>query len=390
MDRYDNYFKALKILREDKITDYHNFIKKEDLSRIEKKLLNARMLLRDQCWEEVIEQFADLKNISDLFYLAESNALVSYSFSMKGGWQEAIIYNEKAIFNYLKTNSYSQLYLAYYNTSIYYSRLGLLQLSNYYLSNAQPFSESKLDSLSINLAVAANLSKVLEYDKAIKILEEGLNEIDQVNDFEFVVNFKLVSVDIFSRACNYKKSKKILEELINLKKAPSRSRILFENNLILAILNEDFSMINWQDIILKDKLYSLKTKVIDYLLTGQATEAKNTWKMLAQLEPNNFLPEFEMKFKSDENSLFYVFVKKIKALNIKSISNAGELSGKLKLLHDILYESKFPLSKEELIERIWGAPYDPALDSRFYKLVQRLKVEGSCNVVNNHGGYVLM
>ena len=250
---------------------------------------------------------------------------------------------------------------------------------------------SESHKISINLSLAANYSKLSKWREAIDILEKGFPILDATKDFELMISYNLVSSDIYCRDFQYAKAMTILEKLKNIKKAPFRGRILFEYELLKAHTDEKFSLIKWPEAVMEDAIYSTKAKVIDYLLTGQNVEAQRTWIILAKKEPNNYLPNFEMKFKSDENTLYFVFIKKIQCLKIKNenIKKDLNLNGKQKILFDLLYQNKFPMRKEELIEKIWEVPYDPQYDSRFYKLVQRLKEKADCEIKNNHGGYLI-
>jgi tetratricopeptide (TPR) repeat protein len=383
------YRNALELYKKNKIEEFTDFIKNPLLSNTEKKLLQSRMELREKNWDVAIAMLNKTFSNNHGFLTAEAGGLIAYAYSMKGEWQQAIIANDKAIMCYKDFHFSNQLFNSYYNQSVYYSRLGLLELANYYLQFAEVHAFDLSEKLSINRAQAANYSKLMEYEKAILILEKDITDLLKSKMTESSASYLLVASDIYCRARQYPKAFAILDNLILIKKVPFRARVLFEYSVLKALMEKKYSPLNWSETILSDEHYGIKAKIINLLLVGRIQEAKDFWIELAQKEPNNYFPEFSVKFESDKNSLYFVFIQKIRNLKNKDQISTSQLSGKIKLLYQLLQENSFPMSKEELIEKIWSIQYDPNFDSRFYKLIQRLKSTINCTIENNHGGYFI-
>jgi hypothetical protein len=51
-------------------------------------------------------------------------------------------------------------------------------------------------------------------------------------------------------------------------------------------------------------------------------------------------------------------------------------------------EAPTPLRKESLIEKIWNSPYDPAFDSRLYKLIERAR-QNNINIISLNRAYFI-
>ena len=302
---------------------------------------------------------------------------------MKGDYQYAFVNNAKSIDLFFKIKSNEQLFLANYNQSVYVARMRQLEISNYYLEQASQYSSTLKDSLMINRALATNYSNQLRYVEALKVIEGDLSRLNEVDDIDTVMGYKVVAVDIYARNLKLEKSFEILKELNKILKNPFRSRVAFEFQIVSYLLNDETKEITWPSFLKNDSDYKLKVKIIDLLKTGQIDDAKKFWVKLSRKFPGIYLQKFEVKYASDRDTLFYNLIKKLESKNISS--KELHLKGKLNQLHLLLTQQKFPTSKEELIEKIWGISYDPSYDSRFYKLIQRLKIH--VTVLNVSGAY---
>lgn len=386
------YLSALDCYKNNQMDEYSELLKNSELSVVEKKLLQARLTFRDKKWDEGIDDLVKIKTEMSDFLRAETNALISYAYSMKGDWQSAIIYNESAAELYQKLDYTKQTYNCFYNQSVYYARLGLLEIGNHYLDKAQVFASSLMEKAAINRALASNLSKSMKYPDALKHINKDIKAFQELEMNETIAIHFLVAADIYCCLGDYKKAQEFIKTLTNVKKVPFRARILFEQYMLEAFLSSGSAMVEWPEVVMEDDLYSLKAQVINHLLSGRQPEAKDAWIKLAQKEPNNYLPNFEVKYQSDRNSLYFKFISKIKSGTKEAPAPESlndSLSGKALILYTILYQASFPISKEDLIEKVWELPYEPSYDSRFYKLIQRLKEASICKIENLNGGYLI-
>lgn len=65
------------------------------------------------------------------------------------------------------------------------------------------------------------------------------------------------------------------------------------------------------------------------------------------------------------------------------------LKGKLHDLFFALKQSPLPLSKEELIERVWKVKYQDGFDDRLYKLIARLRKDFKIKIISKSSSYSL-
>ncbi len=86
-----------------------------------------------------------------------------------------------------------------------------------------------------------------------------------------------------------------------------------------------------------------------------------------------------------------VFFQCIEKLRVKNTMNStlplSDLSPSLQKAWKVICESPTPLRKEELIEKIWDVRYSTEFDSRFYKLIERLKLKANARVIQKNRTY---
>ena len=382
-NKYSEYLEILSLFKKDKIDLFKIRIKKSKITQVEKSLLRIRIYFREQQWKKSISLLESFSGKYSDFLTAESFSLLSYAYFMKGDYQNAFINNAKSIELLLNMKSTEQLFLSNYNQSVYIARMRQINISNYYLEQASKFTSTLKDTLMVNRALATNYSNQLRYVDALQIVENDLLRLKDLEDIDTVIGYKVVAVDIYARNKQLYKSIEILTELRKNYKSPFKSRIAFEFQVASYLHSYGQTKISWPSFLKNDTNYSLKVKIIDLLIIGNIVEAEKAWIELARQFPGIYLNKFEVKYSSDKDTLFYklVTILKCKEVTIKNI----QLKGKLDKLYVILSQQVFPCSKEELIESIWGIPYDPSYDSRFYKLIQRLR--SHVDVLNVHGAY---
>jgi len=105
-------------------------------------------------------------------------------------------------------------------------------------------------------------------------------------------------------------------------------------------------------------------------------QAQSVWIELGEVDPVFKNIEF---CKITGNDIFNKVLTKIYT---PKLLVGHTLKGKLHDLFSILQSSPLPLSKEELIEKIWKINYRPDFDDRLYKLIARLRKEFNIAIVS--------
>jgi tetratricopeptide (TPR) repeat protein len=187
---------------------------------------------------------------------------------------------------------------------------------------------------------------------------------------------------------NFKKVRAILERIKNVKKFKNTSVTKFNRALVDFIENNDPIFLNPSD--LSDSPYiELQLRLILNLKTGDVNNAKFIWSSLHELNPVQFKEPF--KLEGPPTLLGLCLEKLIK----KDVGELPKEVGSGKLLESkvlsLLIQSEFPISKEDLHERIWGHfPEDKNELNKLSKLIQRAKEKYNVEVKYQKGSYSLV
>jgi DNA-binding response OmpR family regulator len=97
--------------------------------------------------------------------------------------------------------------------------------------------------------------------------------------------------------------------------------------------------------------------------------------------PENYKENFEIIHEADRRAPFFVFLKSLLSnrrhrLSAQVGADVQNLHGKAGKMLELLRIAPMPLRREHLIEEIWNRDYTPEYDSRFYKLIERLRKRG--------------
>jgi hypothetical protein len=166
---------------------------------------------------------------------------------------------------------------------------------------------------------------------------------------------------------------------------PERGRIDFERRVV-SYLRDNKPLPARNGSVGLSEEFSLKWDILRTLQNGEVERAETLWKTLARRSPLLYGPKFSCLVDSESRTIFFTFLSQL-LRNPKPETKVPELTGRLGALHRLLSESPTPLRKEDLIEKIWGKPYDPTLDARFYKLVERLKKATEHTIVTMNRTY---
>lgn len=366
---------------------FTRLMRSPELGSAELCLLKARKLFSLSHFREAIVLLGGIHSPCE-FLNAEKNLLMATAFSNLGEMENSFLYNSRAQEGYRISEDQRGYFLSTYNLSVDAGNLGLKKISNELLAKAGILAIKFEEKLLIHRARACALSAERNYAQAfqeILIANFLCQSADHTHTNKLdVLTFKVVASDIFFRAGHLDDAEKILAEVRNEKLLKPKARVFF-NIAILKFLKGN-KLSTMPKHVAESNEYSLKWNLISTLESGDISTARIFWRDLVKLFPNNFKDDFEAASKFDEESLFFSAIASIKRRTQDAPAIELLAGSKMETLHLCLSQSKTPLRKEELIESIWKRAYDPSYDSRFYKLVQRLK-DLSLPILNEHRAY---
>ena len=178
--------------------------------------------------------------------------------------------------------------------------------------------------------------------------------------------------------------------MIAAKTTRERGRVLFYyHSLNMYINNKKLPKKPYAVKILPE--WSLKWDIISNILDGEIECVEYLWKDLVSEFPNFYADNFECINESESKVIFNLIVKRYFNKTKKHTIDTSKIrSKKSKRLVTVLLESKAPIRKEILIEKIWNESYDLTFDSRFYKLVERTRHLAGIDIKNVNKAYSLV
>lgn len=368
------YRKALEAYLAADLNKLLRILKSPELSRFESSLIEVRLLLKSNDTTRAGEILSKLEG-SDTFLLGEKFFLTACLLSYKSEWQQATSMATRALLKYEAAKCPRGLFLSNYNLSVYYNRLGLDELSDEFIRSADSYVCTPSQAVLVLRAQSCSSLKKGEIELAVSQIEDALSRLGEVDAVD-AAHTRAVASEVYARAQNLDKAEENLKSLIRCKTLPDKARVKFDLILISILRNPKLNSTGstCATAISENAEYSLKWKVVKSLQEGDPNAALQNWSDLVHQMPLRYKEEFQCHNSSDKTSLFMLTVQRLRSEAREQIQKVDiELKGKQQLLFNALNESQTALRKEFLIEQVWGCDYDPALDSRFYKLVERLK-----------------
>lgn len=386
--KYPEYNKALRYYIDGNIRYFNRARKATELSYPEKKLLEARSLFIKKEWDSAYELLSTIQTPcpflnGDLYFLR------AYCHSRKGEFAAAAGLLEQSICYYDQAKDRRGGFLAHYNSSVAYNRLRKIDQEEEHLNQALQLATHASETILILRGQACLFSNKSDHERAVHFIEQALNmdigELD-INEND-KLNLLSVAVDIYFRAGRPAKSMAMLEELKLSKINSAKARVSFEHYILKAHMNQQ--KLDRMPLAIKNSTeYTLKWDLLKMVQTGQIQEAEKKWQELADLFPEIYGLPFELRDPSLKETIFFTYLDAQFESEQVDFEEINKLHGKnLKRLYKILIESPIPLSKENLIEKIWGIDYSPEFDNRFYQLMKRLKQRVNRTVTNKNNCY---
>ena len=345
------------------------------LSADERTLLHVRKLFGQEDYRQAAQVLKDMKGIQSEFLAAERLFLTATCHSRLGEWEEAYLHNREALVCYQQVNDRRGAFLTFYNASVDAQNLGIKKISKNLLERAMERAETIEEKVLIQRAIACNLSVDRHYAEAKAVLEKTLElceELGTDNQNQLDVLFlKVVCSEIFFRAGDTTGAIAMLESIRNVKNFKGRARIFFNLGALRFIHGGELGAA--PKLVLENKEFALKWAILAALEAGDLTLAKRLWNEIVELFPKVYVAGFAGISQYEEEGLFLQAIKMLKGESDSIPEVQLPIGSRMQALHTLLLESPQPLRKEEIIEKLWNKAYDPSMDQRFYKVIQRLK-----------------
>lgn len=386
------YSKAVEFYLKGSSRRLRHVLSDKELSHCERKLIQVRLFMQTRRWKEA-ERTLNESIPTEPFLRAERSFLLANLAGYLSRWEDAIAYGLEAHQFYTTCHDRRGLYLTAYNLAVDFSTLGLEIVAKKFLDQATSLAIDNRERSPLLRARACSLSLQESYTEALTLIREAMAAWDELEPSECSA-LALVASDIHYRAGLKAESLEILKRLPLRKNLHDRGRLFFEMQLLKKMVSTPAPFLPIgsppKDVVLARE-YALKWTILHALQTGSRDRAEQAWHDLCADMPQIYGPNFTCVLKTEERTPFMEFVQAL--LKLSSRTERRDLplkqKSKIALLIQLLQESGSPVCKEFLIEKIWETNYDPKMNARFYKLVERLRDKMGVTLKNKNGGYFL-
>lgn len=389
------YLEAVESYLDQETVKFNTLLYSDRLTRYEKELLQARVDIREKNWTAAEETLRGL-HIQDVFLNAERYFLMANISGFNANWEEALILNETALELYRSCEHKRGLFLTSYNLSVDYASLGLFQVSAKFLRQAQVLAETVNQKSQIFRALAWSEMSQDNFNEALRYIDEGLQLVDEVRPSEKSMCLAVAS-DIYFRNGKIEEAFDIMKKLKYSNSLCDKSRIHFEFELLERLVSDRLfakALPFLPDEVALSKEYGLKWRLLRHLQHGEVMAAEKIWVELCEMFPLYYTQGFQCLHQLEMKSVFMVYLNRLRSTDLDQ--NETELItpttfkvNRQTQLIQILLNSPTGLRKEELIEQIWHEKYEPTMDAKLYKLIQRIRESSQFEIVNQNQCYYL-
>lgn len=356
------------------------------ITRLEKALLLVRKLHKRNKFDTALEILLNLHSTPSDFLAGEKYFLLAQTYAYKLNFEQSAINNLIAIDHYQKIEDKKGLFQCNYNLSVDYSRMDLDEVAQYYLNQAKPFCEEIHQEAVLLRAEACSFAKKGDKESSlskVKQLQEILHKLSKPDQ---MISMSVIAT-VYVSHHELNKAFEILTKLKNLGDFETRPKSFFEYEILKSYLFNSYLIPPPNSIMECEPLYC-KWRCLHLISTGQIEKAKVEWNNLCKVDPAYKKVNFAQPRASQNANLFDLYLQKM--VNINRTPDIGPKKGKPFIIYKLLAESIHPLSKEEIIEKVWKVPYSTDFDSRFYKLIERLRKEFGLNIITKNMSYLLL
>lgn len=357
-----------------------------EMSQAEKKLLAARLLMRESRFAEAAELIAGAAKSPELFLKADAQFLRAQLAALQDQREVAIAERLVADGLFQKLGDKRGRFLCQYNLSVEHNRLGMDALAYYYLCQSEEFAESESEQALILRAQACHHSRALRFDEAEERLSELFKVMKASTPQDRAVSLS-VAVDIKVRAGKLNEALDLVLELSSIRKHFDSQRADAYKVFLAALRGARITKAPRNDT---REEYLLQWHILHSLQEGETQEARNAWSELRAKHGALYGDFLEVLHASDKLSLFGRLVDAMRVHAPAESAPMPEATNTLDKLMSVLSQAQTPLRKTELIEKIWDCSYDPSYDARFYKLVERLKKQKGVRISSVGRAYRLL
>jgi hypothetical protein len=360
------------------------------LTTLEKKILQCMIWISDSKFDEVIGALEDTTPLGDKIIDAEKELLMGMAFNNRGDSKKAVPFFKRSITLMADSPLKRRLFTANCNLFFCYYNLKSNDGMKSALEAMVPFEEmttaERITLLSTKLCYS---SVINDFDNSLLIINELKKHQHEMND-NHKSGFLLDQFDYYFKTDQYQKCYMILEQMTRIKKFHLGANYKFMKG-ILNNLTTNSPLYLYENNFTDHPLLLFQIRVLKALEEKQTGEALKGWEKLREFSPLVYQPNFHY---SGDKCLFGECLKKhLLAINtppVQATIDSAQFSNKIQFLLSILEESKGPILKEALYEKIYGKPITDKEDlKKLAQLIYKVRLSHDVEIKTRKGCYFI-
>jgi len=355
------------------------------LSALEKKIIEAHLLIRDNRNVEAFELLSKTPPSESVFVEAQKKFVCGIALINQSRLAEAepLLTDFTKVMYLMSFNHF--VFIGYFNLFVLNSNRGNLSRMEECLQKmlALPSlsSDHQIKLLRCQFMYhfeTANLEQANEYLHLLKLRKNELTENDQIS--LLVSEFKFnVKKDDWSK-CN-----SVLTEMKKFRKFQLKGNFKFMK-LLLDHLTKGSPIYSYDKDLKDTPLLFHQLKVIQHLEAGEMKKAENHWLELEAITPEIYGSNF--RYHGSKTIFSACIDKHRQKTNGLSDFDIKLEKSKIDRLIAILTNVEIPISKDRLFEMIWGhLPADKNDQKKLVRLIYEAKTEHGLNICYHKGTY---
>lgn len=391
--RFSLYFKAVDALRADNLIKCKRYLNQKNFSYNEKRVLLARLEVHKKNWKEGIEILQRFQSESHPFILGEVHNLLSFCYANLGDEFHSLEHLKLSFQEYKKIEYGKGCFTVLYNLGVHFEHLGDFEEANKYYKQAESYAYSQLEKMEIQRSRAFMHAYLDEKEVAKEIALLLVKESSQLNIKDRSTSLAGV-YKIFFAIGDRESFYKVLQLTLKNKSGQYYTEALTDK--LLAELIENGRAPKKVPMLVRTSDIGKRWLVCESLIKGYRDRAKAIWAELMEKSPERYDKNFTITSIPTRLSPFGKCLEKVLSLAPKGEDDSFILLNQLKSnlpkkkadrLIYILENFQGSCPKEALIEAIWECEYDPSIEPRFYKLVERVKKQVNFKIEKIGGSY---
>ncbi len=377
------YWKAVQSLHKSR-SHFAKLLRSTTLSPSEKTLLEARRALVDHDWETTIQMLLRFSPAESLLR-AERGLLIAEAYNRLGRNFEALEAVRSTSSIYRELGDFPGVFQGLIAMAINLHVQGHLEDAISLLAELEPLAQTEIQKHQVFRETQYCHLKLGKIDDVSKIISRFTLESRKFPARHRQISDHAIAYFLMNRGL-LKEAQKYFE--FCMKAYPKLSRLNAKFWVALLSTAIDGRTLRAPEaVIRKSPVYLHRYLFIREIQAGNHDRAALHWNELRELFPRLYGEVFEFKQNWVERSAFGIL-----ALRFKASKASGKPATAMELLEEQLLEilrtAGGPVSKEQLIERLYAQAYEVSLEPRFYKLVQRTKKRfPDVKILTRAGGY---